>query len=177
MKTNQKSIAWLLGIVALSLSFGFSANAQNAATDIPFIDRDGDGINDISQNGWGLRFVEQQEKRQLVWDQLNVEVIRTEEGAMVDTDGDGVGDVTLSAYMQENKDTLIDTDGDGTPDTAIREYLWNGRGQHLNLDDCDGTGNVDGETNGPAWRGGQGQSQGQGQGNGQGMGNGTGNGR
>ena len=184
MKTNQKTIAQLLGLAVLVLFFSFPLAAQNAGeapTDIPFIDRDGDGVNDIAQNGWGLRFLERQEKRQLVWDQLNIEVIRTEEGMMVDTDGDGVGDVALRTYMQSKHDELIDTDGDGTPDTAIKDYLQNPNGQGLGL----GNGNAD-APRGPMWRGngqgvhqdegpqdGTGQGQGQGQGHGYGAGGGN----
>ena len=91
--------------------------------DIPFIDRDGDGINDLLQNGWGLRFMQRYRKRQELWDLLQVEIIRGEGGPMVDTDGDGVGDIPFREFMKEKMDELIDTDGDGVPDTPIRDYL------------------------------------------------------
>ena len=45
---------------------------------IPFIDRDGDGVNDVLQNGWGRRFVERYKKRQKIWEQLNVEIVNSE---------------------------------------------------------------------------------------------------
>jgi|GEM_PF-1996828 len=91
--------------------------------EIPFIDRDGDGINDLLQNGWGLRFLKRYQKRQLVWEQLNVEIIRSEDGLMVDTNGDGKGDVAFHDFMKQKMDELIDTDGDGKPDTPLKDYL------------------------------------------------------
>lgn len=91
--------------------------------EIPFIDRDSDGINDLLQNGWGLRFVERYKKRQELWNQLNVEVIRGEEGRTVDTDGDGVGDIRFHDFMMEKMNELVDTDGDGVKDTPLKDYL------------------------------------------------------
>ena len=99
--------------------------AEDPGIEIPFIDRDGDGINDLVQNGWGLRFMERYKKRQQLWDQLNIEIIRGEEGLMVDTDGDGVADISFRDYMKDKMDELIDTDGDGVPDTPLRDYLGN----------------------------------------------------
>ena len=104
--------------------------------EMPFIDRDSDGINDLLQNGWGLRFMERYKKRQLVWEQLNVEIIRGRKGAMVDTDGDGIGDIPLHDFMKEKMDELIDTDGDGNPDTALIDYL----GRRFRAFDNDGDG-------------------------------------
>jgi len=103
---------------------------------MPFIDRDGDGINDLLQHGWGLRFMERYKKRQLVWDQLKVEILRGEDGLMVDTNGDGVGDVSFHEFMKEKMNELIDTDGDGTPDTAIKDFL----GRRFKAFDRDGDG-------------------------------------
>ena len=91
--------------------------------EIPFIDHDGDGINDLLQNGWGLRFLNRYKKRQELWDLLNVEIIRGEEGMMVDTDGDGIGDIAFRDFMKGKMDELIDTDGDGIPDTPMRDLL------------------------------------------------------
>ena len=112
----------------------FSAEAQESGTtptseipageiEIPFIDRDSDGINDLLQNGWGLRFVERYKKRQELWEQLNVEIIRDEDGKKVDTDGDGVGDISFPDFMKQKMDELIDSDGDGEGDTPLREYM------------------------------------------------------
>lgn len=90
---------------------------------LPFIDRDSDGINDLLQNGWGLRFVERYKKRQELWNQLNVEIIRGEDGKSVDTDGDGKGDVPFHDFMKNKMNELIDTDGDGEKDTPIKDYI------------------------------------------------------
>ena len=92
--------------------------------EIPFIDRDGDGINDLLQNGWGLRFLGRYKKRQELWEKFNIEIVLDEDGKrMVDTDGDGIGDVLCREYMKEKMNELIDTDGDGVPDTPLREHL------------------------------------------------------
>lgn len=105
--------------------------------EIPFIDRDGDGINDLVQNGWGLRFLNRYKKRQELWDMLNVEIVKGEDGKrMVDTDGDGEGDIAFRDFMAEQMERLIDTDGDGVPDKPLREYL----GRRFQSFDGDGDG-------------------------------------
>lgn len=98
-------------------------NATLSVDEIPFIDRDGDGINDLMQQGWGLRFVERFKKRQKVWNLLNSELTRGEEGAMIDSDGDGVGDISRHDFMKTKLDELIDTDDDGIVDTPLKDYL------------------------------------------------------
>ena len=129
MCIKQNPGVWFL-VLILFFSIGLSGQeTSHAEIELPFIDRDGDGINDLLQNGWGLRFVDRYKKRQLVWEQLNVEIIRGDkgregrEGLLVDTDGDGVGDMDMHEYMKGKMDTLIDTDGDGTPDMALKDYL------------------------------------------------------
>lgn len=105
--------------------------------DIPFVDRDGDGINDLLQHGWGLRFLKRYQKRQLIWDQLNIDVVKGEDGKrMVDTDGDGIGDINFKDYMKEHMNELIDTDGDGIGDTTLKDYL----GRRFQSFDRDGDG-------------------------------------
>jgi len=123
---------FILGLFFSSGNLSAQEVAQDATVDdpsndtsieIPFIDRDSDGINDLLQNGWGLRFLERYKKRQLVWEQLNVEIIRGEQGMKVDTDGDGVGDIAFHDFMKEKMNELIDTDEDGEKDTPLKEYL------------------------------------------------------
>jgi hypothetical protein len=133
----------IISIFALILVSGFYSSGQalaqespNPDVEIPFIDRDGDGINDLLQNGWGLRFMERYKKRQLIWEQFNDVIIKGQDGPMVDTDGDGVGDIPLREYMKMKMDTLIDTDGDGKPDTALKDYL----GRRFKAFDNDGDG-------------------------------------
>lgn len=125
-KSSRKSISIVI-IISVMLTLGSVTVAQDTPpdppVDIPFIDRDGDGINDLLQHGWGLRFLNRYKKRQLVWEQLNVEIIRGDDGPMVDTDGDGVGDMSIHDFMKEKMDEMIDTDGDGVPDTALKDYL------------------------------------------------------
>jgi len=111
-------------------------DVDDPEVDIPFIDRDGDGINDLLQHGWGLRFRERYQQRQAVWEQLNVEVTRGEGGMMVDLDGDGVGDMAFSEFIQGKMNELIDTDGDGVPDTPLGDYL----GRRFRAFDHDGDG-------------------------------------
>ena len=118
----------ILPFAVAFLAMFFLGNAVKAQEtppeiEIPFIDRDGDGINDLLQNGWGLRFMNRYKKRHELWEQLNIEIIRNEDGAMVDTDGDGVGDIAFGEYMKSKMDELIDTDGDGVADTPLKEYL------------------------------------------------------
>ena len=80
--------------------------------------------------------MERYKKRKKVWEQLNVEIIKGEDGPKVDTDGDGVGDIDLRDYMKSKMDQKIDTDGDGKPDTALRDYL----GRRFKAFDANGDG-------------------------------------
>lgn len=121
-------IAFLLLLLLVSIiAFVQPAVAQQpepgSGIELPFIDRDGDGINDMLQNGWGLRFMERYKRRQLVWEQLKVEIIRSDEGAQVDTNGDGTGDVSVHDFLKQKMAELIDTDGDGVADTPLGDYL------------------------------------------------------
>jgi hypothetical protein len=126
----KKTANQLLPIITVLMLAMFvmpgTLSAQDAEVpdmEIPFIDRDSDGINDLLQKGWGLRFAERYKKRQELWNQLNVDFIKDEDGRMVDTDGDGIGDVRAHDYMMEKMDELIDSDGDGKKDTPLKEYL------------------------------------------------------
>ena len=150
MKKNIYLFASVLSVLILALFvMSSSLSAQEAEQpvtvedqlkssdiELPFIDRDSDGINDLLQNGWGLRFVARYKKRQELWDQLNVEIVRGEEGLKIDTDGDGVGDIAFRDFMKEKMNELIDTDGDGEKDTPLREYL----GRRFKSFDQDGDG-------------------------------------
>jgi hypothetical protein len=114
----------------LFVNYGLWAQEENSLdpqndTDIqlPFIDRDGDGINDLLQNGWGLRFMNRYKQRQALWDQLNAEIVGEGKDRLVDLDGDGVGDVSLRDFLRSKMDELIDTDGDGEADTPLKEIL------------------------------------------------------
>ncbi len=90
--------------------------------EIPFVDRDGDGINDLLQNGWGLRFLRQYKNRRAVWNQMMND---EQSGKLVDTDGDGVPDTQVRELAREQMNILIDTDNDGTGDTPFRQYMKN----------------------------------------------------
>jgi len=146
----KKLLSQLLAVVPISVLILFAMDgallAQEVETpvapetpeiELPFIDRDSDGINDLLQNGWGLRFAERYKKRQELWNQLlNVEVKRGEGGRTVDTNGDGVGDVPFHEFMQGKMNELIDTDGDGEKDTPLKGYL----GGRFKFFDQDGDG-------------------------------------
>lgn len=88
---------------------------------LPFIDRDGDGINDLMQSRLGLKFMERIRNRKAVWDQLLTKG-KIEEN-FVDTNGDGKPDTAFHELMRSKMNELIDSDGDGTPDTPLREYM------------------------------------------------------
>jgi len=94
---------------------------RNLKISIPFIDRDGDGINDLLQNGWGLKFLEQYRNLRAIWDQINVE--GKDEGQLVDTDNDGVPDKPFREFMMQKMNQPVDTDGDGVVDTPLQEHL------------------------------------------------------
>jgi hypothetical protein len=139
MRPNLKLVIVACAILTLNALPGLvQAQEQNTnpGVDMPFIDRDGDGINDLLQHGWGFRFLERYKKRQLVWEQLKVEIIHDEQGAKVDTDGDGVGDISVHDFLKEKMNELIDTNGDGTADTPLSEYL----GHRFKAFDRDGDG-------------------------------------
>lgn len=133
-------IIFTIAAVVCVMFFTHPAQAQDPDPTeemrIPFIDRDGDGVNDMLQNGWGQRFMQRYKKRQQVWEQLNVDIIKGEDGPKVDTDGDGVGDVDVREFMKSKMDELIDTDGDGKPDTALKDYL----GRRFKAFDANGDG-------------------------------------
>lgn len=110
--------------------------------DIPFVDRDGDGVNDLLQHGWGLRFRERHKRlREGLENQRE-----NREPFLIDTDNDGEPDTPLREYMRNQMrakmDELIDTDDDGTPDTPLRDYLR----QHHGTFDQDGDGIPDAGT-------------------------------
>ena len=89
--------------------------------EIPFIDKDGDGINDLMQNGWGLRFMEQYKNRRALWNQMMEG--EEKEKQMIDTDGDGIPDTPLNEMFRQQLRGKIDTDGDGVPDTQWEEHM------------------------------------------------------
>ncbi|MCP4726416.1 MAG: hypothetical protein GY863_15330 [bacterium] len=89
--------------------------------EIPFVDRDGDGINDLLQNGWGLRFLRQYKNRREAWNQIMENGENA--GKMIDTDGDGIADTPMQGKFRGHMNELIDTDGDGVADTAFRDYM------------------------------------------------------
>ncbi len=137
MNTKRSHVLFFLGIVILTASTRLLAQEEGDQKrirerlremdiELPFIDNDGDGINDCLQNGWGLRFMNRYMKRQELWDLLNVEIVHDEDGMMVDTDGDGIGDISFRDFMKSKMDELIDTDSDGVPDTPIRNYFGKG---------------------------------------------------
>ena len=72
MKQKIIIVAITIGIVILGILWINSdllAQDNNDAEqpdekNIPFIDRDGDGINDFLQHGWGLKILERHKQRQ-----------------------------------------------------------------------------------------------------------------
>ncbi len=94
---------------------------------IPFIDRNGDGINDGLQYGWGLRFLQRHKMRQEIKEGLNP---------------DGKGDKSMREFMQEKLDELVDSNGDGVindNDVTLRELMH----QRFGTFDRDGDGKPD----------------------------------
>ncbi len=122
-KTMQMTFIALLG--AAWVNGSIFAQDRTGRTEpeirIPFIDKDGDGINDLLQNGWGLKFIQRFKNRRAVWSEMNKD---GEKGnILIDTDNDGKPDTTLRDVLKEKMDQLVDTDGDGKPDTPLREHL------------------------------------------------------
>ena len=88
---------------------------------LPFIDRDGDGINDLLQSRWGLKFIERFKNRRAIWEQLMAEG-KIEEH-LIDTNNDGTPDTPFRDFLRDKMNQQVDTDGDGVPDTPLREYM------------------------------------------------------
>lgn len=106
MKSKLFYVVFIISLAVLGLIWLHSDSfaQETPAEEIPFIDRDGDGVNDFLQRGWGLRFNRMKKMREKIMEGLKPE--------MVDTDDDGVADTPY-----------IDTDGDGEVDTPLHEYL------------------------------------------------------
>lgn len=98
--------------------------------ELPFIDRDGDGINDLLQTGWGLRFLERYNKRMLIWEQLKTNIINGEKPPLPENDPGGKDRPTDDAFMhdllRDKMNELVDSDGDGKPDTPLGQYMGDG---------------------------------------------------
>lgn len=118
---------------------------------LPFIDKDGDGVNDLLQNGWGLKFAERQKKRQAMKELMGIygkpELVDTDNDGKpdtpyIDTDNDGKVDTPLKEFMQNKMNQLIDTNNDGVPDTPLRDYIR----QHNRTFDRNGDGVPDAAT-------------------------------
>lgn len=118
---------------------------------LPFIDRDGDGVNDLLQRGWGLKFGERQKNRQAVLGMLGIngkpELVDTDNDGKpdtpyIDTDNDGKVDTPVKEFMQNKMNQLIDTNKDGVPDTPLGDYIR----QHNRTFDRDGDGIPDAAT-------------------------------
>lgn len=118
---------------------------------LPFIDKDGDGVNDLLQNGWGLKFGERQKKRQAMKELMGIygkpELVDTDNDGKpdtpyIDTDNDGKVDTPVKEFMQNKLNQLIDTDKDGVLDTPLRDYIR----QHNRTFDRDGDGVPDAAT-------------------------------
>ena len=108
---------------------------RDLGVNIPFIDRDGDGINDLLQKGWGLQFLNRYRKRQALWEELNAKVVEGE-SKLVASDGDGVGDIPFPEFLRVKMKEMVDTDKDGKPDTMLGEFL----GKRFQSLDFDGDG-------------------------------------
>ena len=114
---------------------------ENMDVEIPFIDRDGDGINDLVQNQWGLRFIKRYKRRHAIWEQIISE--GKGENKLVDSDGDGMPETPFREYFKKKmKDKLIDEDGDGKPDMPLVDYMR----QRFQRFDKDGDGLPDSDT-------------------------------
>lgn len=117
-------IAWVNGEIIAQVKTGQSSvqeQLNNINIEIPFVDKDGDGINDLLQNGWGLRFIQRYKNRRAVWNQMNQDGERGNQ--LIDTDGDGVPDTPFREYMRNFMQQQMDTDGDGIPDTPWGEHM------------------------------------------------------
>ena len=146
MKTSFKLAMWtaamiLLGLIwvntALFAQETDPADPAEVTGDHPnlrdhFIDRDGDGINDVFQRGLGLRMGRKGRGRGAdgtgpgraggVRIGVDTDGDGVVDQIMIDTDGDGVGDISLKDHLAQRME-LLDRDGDGNPDPLSREEL------------------------------------------------------
>lgn len=120
----------VLALFSLFLFSGNIAAQDTGGRDIPFIDNDGDGINDLGQSRRGQRIAHRLRNLGIA-EQLGVDIITEDGQKLVDTDGDGIGDIGLREFIQSNLETLVDTDGDGVADTQLGDVLGGKRGQFL----------------------------------------------
>lgn len=135
MKVSKKNIVLtilltILGIVWVNSNIfaqvkvgnkSIQSQLRDMKIQIPFVDKDGDGINDLMQNGWGLRFLKQYQNRRAAWDQLEKGQERSNK--MIDTNGDGVPDTKISDMMEKRRNEMVDTNGDGVPDKQFGEHM------------------------------------------------------
>ena len=94
---------------------------QELNINLPFIDKDGDGINDLMQSRLGLKFIKRFKNRRAVWDQLIAEGKIDEN--LIDSDNDGTPDTSFREFIRDKMNQLIDSDGDGIQDTSLKEYM------------------------------------------------------
>ena len=143
MKTSFKLAMWtaamiLLGLIWVNTAlFAQDPDPTDPVDDHPnlrdhFIDRDGDGINDVFQRGLGLRMGRMGRGRGAdgtgpgrvggVRIGVDTDGDGVVDQIMIDTDGDGVGDISLKDHLAQRME-LLDRDGDGHPDPLSREEL------------------------------------------------------
>ena len=155
----------ILGLLWIHYDIFAQDTPENETTttekEIPFIDRDGDGINDIYQRGWGLGFSKDRNVGRMgdkIKEQLKPELVDTDNDGTpdtpyVDTDNDGVVDTPLHDYLEatrearqaeraefrEKMNELVDTDNDGVADTPLYQLIRN----QFRMFDQDGDGKPD----------------------------------
>ena len=166
MKNKIIYIIAVIGLVILGLMWVHSdlfaqENPQTEPGELPFIDRDGDGVNDFLQSGWGLRFQKNRKSSQMqekMMEKFNPVLVDTDEDGVadtyyIDTDNDGEVDISLHDYLEATREErrgerqakmqeLVDTDEDGVPDTPLYQHLR----QQFGTFDRDGDGKPDAAT-------------------------------
>jgi hypothetical protein len=124
MRLKLSMLAIVFGLVLVwQTHLAAQSAAAGTAVALPFIDRDGDGINDMLQNGWGLRFMERYKKRQLIWEQLKAQIVQGLDGAGTNTEGGAQGDKQVREFMQQKMNELVDSNGDGAADISLGDFM------------------------------------------------------
>ena len=143
MYQKYYTMALILGLVLVGFAFlGGNVYAQENPGDIleiPFIDRDSDGINDMLQHAWALRILDRIERRQEFQNLSDEEkqALRDQRQNMTEEERQAFREERQAKHEQwlnmteeeraqllnEKFNQMVDTDNDGVADTKLGTLL------------------------------------------------------